>query len=62
MRLSLQTHAIFSEEAPELLQESSIDRVYVTDSVLFLKKNTSQVTYFICSEMVAENLNIKDKT
>ena len=27
------THAIFSEEAPELLQDSKIDRVYVTDSV-----------------------------
>jgi len=28
------THAIFSEEAAELLQDSSIDRVYVTDTVL----------------------------
>jgi|SRR6266404_5017242 len=28
------THAIFSEEAPELLQDSSIDRVYVTNTVL----------------------------
>ncbi len=27
------THAIFSEEAPELLQDSSIDRVYVTNTV-----------------------------
>jgi len=27
------THAIFSEEAPELLQDSNIDRVYVTDTV-----------------------------
>ncbi len=28
------THAIFSEEAPELLQDSRIDRVYVTNTVL----------------------------
>ncbi len=27
------THAIFSEEAPEQLQDSNIDRVYVTDTV-----------------------------
>src|SRR5579862_7101211 len=27
------THAIFSEEAPELLQDSRVDRVYVTDTV-----------------------------
>lgn len=32
------THAIFSEEAPELLQDSSIDRVYVTDTVFISKK------------------------
>jgi ribose-phosphate pyrophosphokinase len=51
------THAIFSKEAPELLQSSEVDTVFVTDSV-FVPKNKRFVKLEILSisEMVADAL------
>lgn len=51
------THAIFSEEAPELLQESSIDRVYVTDSVFIPEEKFFPKLHVLSeAEMIANKL------
>jgi ribose-phosphate pyrophosphokinase len=51
------THAVFSEEAPELLQDSSIDRVYVTNTVLIPEeKHFPKLHVLSVAEMVAHNL------
>jgi len=51
------THAIFSEEAPELLQDSSIDRVYVTDSVFIPEEKFFPKLHVLSiAEMVAMEL------
>ena len=51
------THAIFSEDAPELLQDSSIDRVYVTDSVFIPEEKFFPKLHVLSTaEMVAKAL------
>lgn len=51
------THAVFSEEAPELLQDSNIDRVYVTDSVFIPEeKRFPKLHVLSIAEMVAKEL------
>ena len=51
------THAIFSEDAPELLQDSSIDRVYVTDSVFIPEEKFFPKLHVLSiAEMVAKEL------
>jgi ribose-phosphate pyrophosphokinase len=54
------THAVFSEEAPELLQDSSIDRVYTTDSVFIPEeKHFPKLHVLSIAEMVAKELKGK---
>jgi ribose-phosphate pyrophosphokinase len=51
------THAVFSEEAPELLQDSSIDRVYVTDTVSIPEeKYFPKLHVLSVAEMIANSL------
>ena len=51
------THAIFSEEAPELLQDSKIDRVYVTNTVLIPEeKRFPKLHRLSVAEMIAKAL------
>lgn len=51
------THAIFSEEAPELLQDSRIDRVYVTNTVLIPEeKYFPKLHRLSVAEMIAKEL------
>jgi ribose-phosphate pyrophosphokinase len=51
------THAIFSEEAPELLQDSRVDRVYVTNTVLIPEeKRFPKLHRFSVAEMIAKEL------
>ncbi len=51
------THAIFSEDAPELLQDSSIDRVYVTNTVRVpQEKRFPKLHILTVSEMIANAL------
>lgn len=51
------THAIFSEEAPELLQDSSIDRVYVTNTVFIPEeKRFPKLHRLSVAEMIAKEL------
>lgn len=48
------THAIFSKEAPELLQGSSVESVYVTDSVFIPEqKSFSKLRVLSLAEMIA---------
>jgi ribose-phosphate pyrophosphokinase len=52
------THAIFSEDAPELLQDSSIDRVYVTDTVFIPEEKFFPKLHVLSiAEMVAKKLH-----
>ena len=52
------THAVFSEEAPELLQESSIDRVYVTDTVFIPEeKYFPKLHVLSVAEMISKELH-----
>jgi ribose-phosphate pyrophosphokinase len=52
------THAVFSDEAPELLQDSSIDRVYVTDSVFIPEeKKFPKLHILSIAEMLAKELH-----
>lgn len=54
------THAIFSEEAPELLQDSSIDRVYVTTTVFVPKeKRFPKLHRLSVAEPIAKELQKK---
>ena len=54
------THAIFSEEAPELLQDSNIDRVYVTNSVFVPEeKRFPKLHRLSIADMVAKELRKK---
>ncbi|HSX08805.1 MAG TPA: ribose-phosphate pyrophosphokinase [Candidatus Saccharimonadales bacterium] len=54
------THAIFSEEAPELLQDSSIDRVYVTNTVRVpQEKRFPKLHILTVSELIAKALQEK---
>jgi ribose-phosphate pyrophosphokinase len=54
------THAIFSEKAPELLQDSSIDRVYVTNTVRVpQEKRFPKLHILTVSEMIAKALQNK---
>jgi len=51
------THAIFSEEAPELLQDSKIDRVYVTNTVWIpQEKRFPKLHRLSVAEMIAKEL------
>ena len=51
------THAIFSEEAPELLQDSRIDRVYVTNTVLIPEeKKFPKLHRLSVAEMIVKEL------
>lgn len=51
------THAIFSENAPKLLQESLIKKVFVTDSVYVPKeKQFEKLEVLSIAEMIAEKL------
>jgi ribose-phosphate pyrophosphokinase len=51
------THAIFSEDAPELLQDSNIDRVYVTDSVFIPEEKFFPKLHVLSvAEMIADKL------
>jgi ribose-phosphate pyrophosphokinase len=51
------THAIFSEEAPELLQDSRVDRVYVTNTVLIPEeKYFPKLHRLSVAEMIAKEL------
>jgi len=51
------THAVFSEEAPELLQDSNIDRVYVTDTVFIPEeKYFPKLHVLSVAEMIAKEL------
>ncbi|HWY79037.1 MAG TPA: ribose-phosphate pyrophosphokinase [Candidatus Sulfotelmatobacter sp.] len=51
------THAIFSEEAPEFLQESNIDRVYVTDTVFIPEEKYFPKLHVLpVAEMIAKAL------
>lgn len=52
------THAIFSEDAPKLLQESDIKKIFVTDSVYVPKKKQfPKLTIVSTSHMIVEKLN-----
>jgi ribose-phosphate pyrophosphokinase len=52
------THAIFSEEAPLLLEESVIDKIFVTDSVFIPeKKRINKVTILPLAPLIAYSLN-----
>jgi ribose-phosphate pyrophosphokinase len=54
------THAIFSDIAPELLQDSSIDRVYVTNTVpVPQEKRFPKLHILTVSEMIAKALKEK---
>ena len=54
------THAIFSEDAPQLLQDSNIDRVYVTDTVLIPEdKFFPKLHVLSVAEMIAKELQKK---
>ena len=54
------THAIFSEEAPELLQDSNVDRVYVTDAVYIPEeKHFPKLHVLSVAEMIATALQEK---
>jgi len=51
------THAVFSAEAPKLLENSVVDKVYVTDSVFVPKeKEFSKLHILSLSEMIAKAL------
>ncbi|GEM_PF-26610 len=51
------THPIFSEDAPDLLQKSVIDKVYVTDSVLVPEeKRFPKLEIISVSDMIAGEL------
>src|SRR6185437_7420898 len=51
------THAICSEEAPDLLQDSKIDRVYVTNTVFVPKENYFPKLHSLSvAEMIAKEL------
>jgi ribose-phosphate pyrophosphokinase len=51
------THPIFSQEAPSHLQESSIDKVFVTDSVFVpVEKRFAKLEILSVSGMIAEEL------
>ncbi|HLD01596.1 MAG TPA: ribose-phosphate pyrophosphokinase [Patescibacteria group bacterium] len=51
------THPIFSDEAPELLQNAPVEKVYVTDTVLIPeKKQFAKLTVLTISSMVADHV------
>jgi len=51
------THPVFSDEAPKLLQNSVVDRVYVTDSVLVSDEKLFPKLHILSiSEMIAQSL------
>lgn len=51
------THPIFSQEAPELLQNSIVDKIFVTDSVAVSKeKRFAKLEILSVSGMIAEEL------
>ncbi len=51
------THPVFSQDAPKLLQDSSVDRVYVTDSVdVPEEKKFSKLHILSFSKSIAEQL------
>ncbi len=54
------THAIFSENAPKLLEESSIKKVFVTDTVFIPKEKVfSKLEVLSVAEMTANELSEK---
>lgn len=58
----LVTHAVFSEEAPELLQESNVDRIYVTNSVSVPKeKRFPKLHVLSVAEVIAKAIKSKSK-
>jgi ribose-phosphate pyrophosphokinase len=51
------THAVFSEDAPDLLQNSIIEKIYVTDSVLVPEeKKFAKLHILSLSEMIAHEI------
>jgi ribose-phosphate pyrophosphokinase len=51
------THGIFSEEAPEILQNSLIEKVYITDTVTIpLDRQFKKLEVLSIGEMVAEEI------
>lgn len=58
--IAFATHAVFSTDAPKFLQESVIDEVYVTDTVLIPEeKKFPKLKVLSIAEMIA--LDIRDK-
>lgn len=54
------THAVFSEEAPKILENSLIDRVFVTDSVLVSDdKQFSKLQILSLSTLIAERIKLQ---
>lgn len=52
------THAVFSDEAPRILQESIVDTVYVTDTVFIPKeKKFPKLKIITVAEMIATSLS-----
>lgn len=52
------THAVFSQEAPELLENSLVKKVFVTDSVFVSEeKKFSKLEILSISEMIAKEIN-----
>lgn len=55
------THAVFSGEAPKVLQESKVKVVYVTDTIFVPKnKQFKKLKVLSVAEVIAERLMIKD--
>ncbi|GIW57452.1 MAG: hypothetical protein KatS3mg083_397 [Candidatus Dojkabacteria bacterium] len=51
------THAIFSTDAPKILQNSVVDKVYITDSVLVSEdKQFSKLKIISLSTMIADRI------
>jgi ribose-phosphate pyrophosphokinase len=51
------THAVFSEEAPEILQNAVIEKVFVTDTVVIPeKKQFDKLAVFSVADIIAEEI------
>lgn len=56
------THAVFSEEAPQLLQESNVDSIYVTNAVAIPpEKRFPKLHVLSVADLIAEALKKKSK-
>lgn len=53
------THAVFSEDAPEVLQATNAEKIYVTDSIhVAEKKRFAKLEILSISSMIAEQLKV----